>query len=194
MPTFSGMGDDGVVTPTPGADDLGASLVPANDPSLNPDEELAAAIDSLRAPIPPLSADEPRPYGMTWDFDFLAGRFRRVGKAPRPLYGIEGLPMWIEAALRTARQAHHVFSAEFGMEDPESVYGNLLTHEAVADFERRMREALLVHDRITAVEDFVASYDPSTGELDIENFAVVVDDGQAQEFGGFVIPLEGGGL
>jgi hypothetical protein len=52
----------------------------------------------------------------------------------------------------------------------------------ISDYEQHLREAVLVHDRVTALQDFKASYDPIEGVLSIHYFEVVTDEDE-------VVPL-----
>ncbi len=58
------------------------------------------------------------------------------------------------------------------MERPEEPIGQVLTAGALSDFEERLRRAMLVHDRVSDVEDFVADIDPATGDVTF-SFSVV---------------------
>lgn len=135
------------------------SLFPL-DEGTTPDEELAAAAASARAAIEGFVAIEepPEPLGMTWLFDFDAGRFVRRGGAPVEVYELNAIHIWAHAALRTARRAYSVFTDEFGMDEPQALVGLLAPAELLAEYEARIRAALIVHDRIATVTEFAATF------------------------------------
>jgi hypothetical protein len=159
--------------------DLDFELLPADDEGLSPSEELAASIAGAVAEpgaVVPEADEAPRPFGRSWAFDFEKGTFIRSGSSPTPVNGISSLIQWVLMTLHSARYAHRVFSDEFGMERPDDGIGELRTAEMVSDFEQRFREAVLVHDRITALENFEATYDPTQGVLTITYFEIVTDE------------------
>jgi hypothetical protein len=155
------------------------SLIPADDPVISPDDDLAAAVAGALAvptttvPVPPPA---PVPFGATWLFDFETGQFVQRGSSPVPVSGFAALEQWCLMAIQSVRYAHPVFSDDFGREEPEeSLIGELAAGEALADWQAALVEALLVHERITSIEDFTMTWDPSTGVLYIESFTVVTD-------------------
>lgn len=163
------------------ADEPGFELLPSDDETLSPADELAASAAGAVAEageITPEADPAPAPFGRTWVFDFETGRFVRSGTSPLPTTGFGALEQWILMAVHTARFAHSVFSDDFGMEEPEKGIGELRSGEMIADYEQRLREAVLVHDRVTALENFTASYNPIEGVLTITYFEVVTDEGE----------------
>lgn len=163
--------------------DEGYTLLPTDDDTIGADADVAAAVASVLEGPPPVPGEAPEAYGMTWDFDFVAGRFRQQGIAPARAHGVASLAIWCEMAIRTARFAHSAFSDEFGMEQPENIIGHVDIGDLVGDYEQRIREALLVHDRIVAVTDFDADYSAVEGTLTINRFAIITDDQQRLPFG-----------
>lgn len=172
---------------TPDAFDLGFELLPVDDEVIDADTDLDAAERSaLEAALERLDAPDelpPVPFGRTWSFDFVRGRFNRRGSAPAEVRGLGAVEQWCLMAAHTARYAHGVFSDEFGMERPDSVIGQVDVRDEAEDYGERLREALLVHDRITDVDRYSATYDPEEGVLLIEGFRVVTDGGEALSFG-----------
>lgn len=146
-----------------GATDIDARLDAAEEALLTDPAQLAAQV---QAPIP---------FGRSWSFDWQGGRFYRSGTAPTEVRGEGALIQWIQAAMHTASGAHPIFSNAFGLEDPEAVLDQLDPEEALDDFEADMREALTQHDRIQDVQDFAATFDPSTGVVTITSLTVVTD-------------------
>ncbi|HWP50746.1 MAG TPA: DUF2634 domain-containing protein [Clostridia bacterium] len=66
----------------------------------------------------------------------------------------------IDLVLSTERWRHLIYSGDYGMELDE-LFGKSRPYVA-ADLERRIREALLEDDRITAVENFEISFSGDT--------------------------------
>lgn len=90
--------------------------------------------------------------------------------------GIEALKQWCLMAIYSARFAHPVFSEQFGMEEPESPLGELIdVAEFVSDWGARLTEALLVHERIAAVENIDATFDPDQQLISFA-FEIVTDE------------------
>jgi hypothetical protein len=159
--------------------DLDFELLPADDEGLSPADELAASVAGAVAEpgaVQPDANPAPAPFGKTWVFDFETGRFVRAGASPVPTNGFGALQQWVLMAVHSARYAHSVFTDEFGMESPDDGIGELRSAEMVSDYEQRLREAVLVHDRVTALQNFAASYNPIEGVLYISYFEVVTDE------------------
>lgn len=159
--------------------DLDFELLPADDEGLSPARGLQASIAGAVAEpgaIIPEPTDAPTPFGRSWAFDFEKGRFIRAGSSPIPTAGFASLQQWILMMAHSARYAHRVFSDDFGIEHPTDGIGELRAAELVSDYEQRLREGLLVHERVTGLENFDAAYDPSTGVLTIAYFEVVTDE------------------
>lgn len=159
------------------ADLLGFELLPADDDRSSPAEDLdAAAASSLADPDEPVEEDDvPQPFGFSWFFDFELGRFRRYGTAPARVSGLDALAQVCMMALRSARFGHTVFSDEFGMEDPEDIIGEVEVDDLSGDYEDRVREALLVIDRVSAVE-LGTDWDAVQGILFITDLTVTTDN------------------
>jgi hypothetical protein len=178
----------------PDAEDLGFEMLPPDDEGVSAEADLeaaaASALEDAGAETAAEDEEPARPFGRTWVFDFGKGRFVRQGGAPAETRGAGALQMWCLMAVHSARYAHRVFSDDFGMEHPEDPMGRLLTDERVAEYAERLQEALLVHDRIVAVENFDAAFDPSQGVLLIRSFDVVTDDEDRIPFDGLTITVE----
>lgn len=158
-------------------------LLPIDDAVIPVDQDVASAVASVLTEPAPVAGEPPEVYGMTWDLDFVASRFRRQGLAPATVNGIDSLAVWCEMAVRSARYAHSVFTDDFGMEHPEDILGEVDIGELVGDYEQRIREALIVHDRIVDVRDFAADYSPDSGILTISAFTIITDNQQRLPFG-----------
>lgn len=165
-----------VTSPAPEAAEVDYPLLPTDDEVIPADEDVASAVAAALQEPAPVAGEPPEAYGSTWQLDFLTNRFRRHGDAPIRISGIAGLGVWCEMAIRTARFAHSVFSDDFGMDRPEDIIGHVDIGELVGDYEARIREALLVHDRIVDVTGFDADYSADTGVLTIRTFEIVTDD------------------
>lgn len=119
--------------------------------------------------------DTPLPFGRTWAFDFETGQFLRHGTAPAVVNELDGLRVWIEKTLRTARGAHPIYSENYGTDFPYEGIGEPFSAEAVGVLTTAISEALLVHDRILDVTEFTFTGDLSSDVLFV-NFRVLVDD------------------
>lgn len=181
-------------TSTPGADDFGFELIPPDDTAVSPEVDLAAAAASaLEDPTDPreVAEDAPEPFGVSWRFDYDVGRFVRAGTSPARVAGTDALIEWCMTALHTARFAHPIFSEDFGMEAPNDMLGDAVGDEAEADYVSRIRDALLVHDRIVEVTDFEIEFDPASGVLYIHTFTVVTDEEERVPFSNVTISTTG---
>jgi hypothetical protein len=168
------------------ADELGFALLPADDEGLSPAQARAAAVaGALAEPedVVPQAEDAPVPLGRTWVFDFAEGRFVYSGGAPAPTSGAGAVQQWVLMAMHSARLAHKVFSDNFGMEDVDRPIGELTDAEIVADYEQHLREAVLVHERVTALDKFTASIDRVGGVLNVEYLEIVTDEQEVLSMG-----------
>jgi Protein of unknown function (DUF2634) len=151
-------------------DALNFDLIPPDPGLINPDLQL----DTALAPVEDTDPEQPLPLGRAWRFDFTTGQFIRDGLAPKVTYELDSLIVWIEKTLRTARYAHPIYSDDYGMEDPYSVVGMQANEELLTTFQDAIAEALLVHDRITNVENFSFNQDPFDEGL-YASFTVTLD-------------------
>lgn len=167
--------------------------------SLIPLEEGAdpeAVLDAAEASIldDPYAAaeqeDPPIPFGRSWAFDHDKGRFFRSAGGPAETRGVSTLVEYINAAMRTAAGVHPIFPPDFGIESPEDFLGSADPTEALADFEDRLRTALLAHDRIEDVRNFEADWNSSTGIIVVTNLLVVTDQEEVVPIGPTNVEVE----
>lgn len=126
-----------------------------------------------------VTADEQLPVGKGWAFDWGQRQFISAARqrGPRPTYGFETLSQWIEKCLRTARGAHPIHPAGYGLAATSSplVGGNAM--QTPPDLEDRVREALTFHPKIIDVTDFTYTQDPDDDALYV-NFTVELNDSE----------------
>ena len=152
----------------------GESLIPEDQPE---DERVdAAEASALEDPEAEEDDEGVLPFGMSWEFDFTAGRFKQGSTGPLRAYGEDALIQWCLMAMNSTRFAHDVFSEAFGVENMDDLIGSVMTSDIAEEFEARVRDALLVHDRITEVEDFAVTFDPASDTLYVDTFSVVTDE------------------
>jgi hypothetical protein len=116
------------------------------------------------------------PFGMSWAFDFEAGTFVRNGAGALRVYGEDALVAWCLMAVNSTRFVHPVFSEAFGVESVDDLIGSVMAAELASEYEARLRDALLVHDRIVAVEDVEIAYDNAADVFYVLTFTVVTDE------------------
>ena len=150
----------------------GESLIPGDDL----DQRVDAAVASALAEETEEGEPEAVPFGRSWNFDFEQGRFVHEGSGAMRVYGGTALSMWCLMALHSTRFAHDVFSEAFGVENVDDLIGSAMSGEIGSEYEARMREALLVHDRIVALEDFTVEFDPADDAVYVSDFTVVTDE------------------
>lgn len=167
----------------------GETLIPADQPE---DERVAAAADSaLAAADAPPTEEEVMPFGRSWAFDYEERHFVRTGSGATQTFGIESLEQWCLMAMNSTRFAHDVFSEAFGVESLDDMIGTVMASELASEFEARLRDALLVHDRIVAIEDFTVEYEPTEDSLYVQNFTVVTDEEDRVAVAGIVLSVGG---
>lgn len=152
---------------------MGFTLLPPDPVIINPDLQLEAAL------VPPFDLQPPtvQPYGRGWAFDFIQNEFIFHGGAVAEVYDTDNLQVWIEKALRTAKATYEIYGDDYGMTDPFAMIGQPVEPALIGDYEQQVTDALLVHDRIVAVEDF--AYTPFDDQLYI-TFTVVLDGNPAE--------------
>ncbi len=174
----------------------GFEMIPPEE--ADPEAE-TAALDAAEASALPepdealLPEDPVEPLGRTWLFNFETGRFVRSGQAPAGVSGVGALKVWILMAIHTARGAHAVFTDAFGIEDPNLMIGAVDGASLVDEYGAQIREALLVHDRISDVEEYVAEYYPDQGVMYIENLTILTDEEETLRFEGVPVTTIPGG-
>jgi hypothetical protein len=166
-------------------------LLPVDQDLITADEELAAISEELGDDFDTYTEAAPRAFGSTWAFDIRRRRFTRYGGAPVRVSGIDSLRVWIEFTLQLARLAHPIFTEDYGVDDPWTLIGQPLTAELVADYEDYVTDALMQHDRIESVDDFIFTPDddqllisftvttngPDAETLRVSNLPVGTSDG-----------------
>jgi hypothetical protein len=181
---------------TPGADDFGFTLLPATPGPSAEDRLNAAALGALDDPS--VATPDPtedagyEPLGYSWAFDWSAGRFFRQGVSPAVVTGTDALRERCMMALNVARFQSGIFSRSFGFEEPHSDIGREMSTATAADFERRLREALVVLDGVTDVQDVDISLDRTTGVIYLNRFTVVNDEEVELPFADIQLVTNGG--
>lgn len=139
------------------AEDLTIGVIPSENPVFTPEENLrlaaAEAVDNALS-VNPAVPGEQVVTGRGWAFDFAAGQFRRQGTSPAGVSGDDQVKAWIEKTIYTARFAHPVFSDQYGVDGITDFIGR---NDPAAEslIASAIRDALLVHDQIEDVTDFV---------------------------------------
>lgn len=161
----------------PGTNDFSAELqlIPSSGDQITPDAELELAIAQLSSDTPNQPAPAfARPFGRGWAFDFHAGLFARYGTAPADVSGLDQLRVWVEKTILTSRYSGGIFSDQYGTEDVD-VIGGQYDPAVLADLAAAITEALLVHDRITAIEDFSFEQPDPLDDYVLVSFSVITD-------------------
>lgn len=185
-------GSAGAIESAPSVPEDASFELVVPEPPPSPDEALATALSQAIPAIAPVQGQEPIPLGMSWLFDFQQGRMVRAGNSPVSVYGEDAVKMWAQMALRTARFAYKVFTDQFGMEEPERLIGALDVVERLALFKQDAIEALLVHDRISAVEGFNPVWVPAARAVLVPMFRLVLDNQQRVALTDTRVNLAGG--
>lgn len=169
------------------ARDEGFELLPIDDAEIPAQDALnAAAAAALgdREDPPSIETAGPIPFGVSWAFDWEAGRFKRHGQSPVRVTGLDALREWCMMAVNSTRFAHGVFSDRFGMDDPNELIGGGLGEDddIASDAEEKIREALMIHDRIVDVTEFDIEWNPVEGILYLHSFTAVTDEADELPF------------
>lgn len=158
--------------------DLVTTVTPSN--AVTPDDNLRlAALEATTTGLDPVPDTLGAVVGRGWAFDFATGQFARQGASPAVVSGENQLKSWIEKTLYTSRFAHPIYTSEYGTEGLVDIIGKLHEPGSEHTIEIAVRDALIVHDRITNVTDF--SFAPVGESLEI-GFTVVLDDGTTVPF------------
>lgn len=174
---------------------MSGSILPSDEEVTPAADADAAAASALAASSPEAATPTPpEPFGRAPRFDFDRGRMVRSGSSPVWVTGHDALIQWCLMAFYSARYAHAVFTDEFGAEEPELVIGQAAdAAEAAGDLGEDLREAWLVHDRLTSVEDFEASFVPLGGGLALVfSVTVVTDEDERIDIGPVSVALSQG--
>ena len=90
----------------------------------------------------------------TFDFDFETGDFKlRNGKLQK-LEGLEYLKVWIRKALYTVRNTTIYKDTDYGSEHHSLIGTTFKVSFIKSEYERMIREALLVNNAINSVSNF----------------------------------------
>lgn len=161
------------------AESLGFSLLPVEEGLPTPDEAVASAVASVLAdPFAEDVDDEElrEPLGVSWEFDFEAGRFTRIGAEPRRVTGLSALYQRMQAAVYTARGAHESVPTTFGIEYPDYPIGELPTQEIISDFGAMLEAALLRVEGVEGIENYEAEFDEASQTIRLTALDVRVTD------------------
>jgi hypothetical protein len=119
---------------------------------------------------------ERAPLGRSWAFDFLKPGFSTYkGRGPLEIWGIPQLRNWIEKCLRSTRGGSPIWPDGYGVEGLTEMIGQPIASLPQTLIQRRIKEALTYHPRITDVVDFDFEFDPDD-EVLFCSFTVVLDD------------------
>lgn len=174
---MSSIDETGLIeTPT-----IADSFVPTTDEPLTEQE----AFDRLQTDLTDfptsvdlvVTAERPEPIGRSWAFDWALRRFVKPSGAlgPKPTIGVETLQEWIEKVLNTARGAHPVHPANYGLVAPQGLMFGASSGEVPPDLEDRVVDALTFHPHISSVEDFAYDFDPDDEWLAV-SFTIILDN------------------
>ena len=130
----------------------------ADDPTLLPPEPEGDPGEGLAPPpdveeLPTVVVDDaaPPPLGRTWVFDFGSEQFVRSRGVPLEVRGEQALVSWVDKCLRTARGSLPIHPPEYGLVEPDSIFGRPIDSLSAQDLEERFRDALTFHPRIADV-------------------------------------------
>lgn len=159
-------------------DDLEFSVLPSEEPVITPEENLRLAVEEATSAVlqvnPTVSGTDPTTIGRGWAFDFAKGQFVRHGAAPAEVREVDSLKVWIEKTLYTARYAHPIYSGLYGTEGLFDLISGPDNPGLYRMLQGTIRDALLVHDRISDVVDFRFGRADEYVEV---YFRVVLDNG-----------------
>lgn len=127
------------------------TLIPVDEEDFSADEELAAFVDADTIPLLSAEPDERQPVGLTWLLDFDTGQ---LGPRPQVVRGAQSVAMWAFVALRTQRDRHPMFSADFGMDEPDRLIGRVEDTARRAQYVADIKDTLGIHPNITNVGNF----------------------------------------
>jgi len=125
------------------------AVVPDDGISLTPDDELAALAD-IQTVDADAVFDDAEPLGRSWNFNA-----NLLGTATQWVHGTESVYVWASIVLQIERYAFPILDEDVGMEDNAGIIGQVDAPGRHSQAEYDITEALMVHDRITGVGDFV---------------------------------------
>jgi hypothetical protein len=164
-------------------------LVPADRAEIiSADEALdAAEASALDDPLSATATTPPAiPFGRTAPFDYATGRFVRLGDGAVPwVSGKAALREWIYASLQTGRGGCPLYDDSVGFERPNDFLGTVDPSESMSTLEERLRDCVLVHDRIEDIDDYEAEHDPRSGVIEITDLTIITDEAEAVVVGNF---------
>lgn len=133
---------------------------PAGVPPAAADE--LGLLDRAQDPTPfVIDSPEPAPLGRSYAYDFIQHAFLGDEQGITATRGLDTLALWIEKTLHTPRGGAAAVDPDFGLEGLEDVLdGGSFDAGQMAALEDRITDALMIHPRISAVEDFDAEYEP----------------------------------
>jgi hypothetical protein len=170
------------------------AAIPPAGPAFDVEEELELE-DALTGARPVVLAQAPpAPLGRTPAYDFVNGRFLPRGAGgPVMLRGLDALGQWVVKCLHTDRGGALAVHPDFGLEGASDLLdGGPFDESASAELYDRVQQALLVHPRITSVEEWQVDYEAGDDFIRI-SFRVVPegDDEGDLTFDDFPLPIGG---
>lgn len=164
-------------------DSADLELIPADQAEIiDADAALdAAEASALDDPLVTAAAEAPViPFGRTAPFDYATGRFIRLGDGAIPwVSGKAALREWIYAALQTGRGGCPLFDEDYGFEALNDYLGQVDPSEQMATLEDRLRDCVLVHDRVQDIDDYEATDDPKRGVVELGDLTIITDESEA---------------
>lgn len=131
------------------ADPFDIEVVPDDGVSLTPDDELAA-LDNIQTVDADAAPDDAEPFGRSWNFNA-----NLLGTSTQWVHGAESVYVWANIVLQIERYAFPLLDEDVGVEDNARIIGQPDAPGRHSQSEHDITEALMVHDRITGVGDFV---------------------------------------
>lgn len=166
--------------------DEGYEPIPAGLEPLNADDELALEEDLAVAGAQPtltVATGPPPPLGRTPAIDFLAGTFVPfVSGGPLMLRGTATLSQWCEKCLRTRRGENPAVDGDFGVTvvAEDLIDGDVVDESAIAEAIDDWTEALLVHPRVSGVEEWSIDYLDGTDYVNV-SFRVIPEGDNVEQ-------------
>lgn len=140
------------------------TLIPPQPGDPNPDTEgLAAPPEANQLPTVVVDSAPPPPLGRSWAFDHGTELFIRSRGVVLETRGIETLLGWVDKCLHTARGALEIHPPEFGLVEPDRIFGRPIAELSAQELEEKFRDALTFHPRIADVTNLQLHTDDETG-------------------------------